>query len=192
MAYETLIAALLQEGDAKCKAILRKAQAEADRLIAEANATATALDHEADAQVRHEVARQRIAIVGRATLGGRRILLEAKHEILEAVWRQVTEKALALTGTERAGILRSLLEELLAIVPPGPLKAVIASRERAYLEGLLEARRIPFEQQHRDDLLLGVELEAGGELLRSSLATRLAKAKPELVVEMNRLLFAGG
>jgi vacuolar-type H+-ATPase subunit E/Vma4 len=190
MAYETLIAALLQEGDAKRKAVLGHARSEADRLIAEANAAAEALDREADAAARREVTSRRTAILGQAALAARQTFLTAKHEVLEAVWRQVTEEALALTGTERAGVLRALLDELLAAAPPGPFKAVIDSRERAHLEGLLEARRIPFEQQHRDDLLLGVELEAEGEVLRSSLIARMAKAKPDLVIELNRLLFA--
>jgi vacuolar-type H+-ATPase subunit E/Vma4 len=190
MPYETLIAALLQEGDAKCKAILRKAQAEADHLIAEANMAAAALEREADAQVRREAAKQRIAVLGRATLAGRRILLETKHEVLEAVWRRVSERASALTGSERAGVLRALLDELLAVVPQGPLKAVIEGRERSHLEGLLVERKIPFERRRREDLLLGIALEAGGELLRNSLASRLAKAKPDLVIELNRLLFA--
>jgi len=192
VAYETLITALLQEGETKCKAILRKAQDEADQLIASANVAAAALDREADAQVQQEIAKQRTVILARAMLSGRQILLQAKHEVLEAVWRQVTEKALALTGAERAVVLQGILKELLTEAPPKTLKAVIDSRERAHLEGLLDKRRIPFEQQHRDDLLLGLELESNGEVLRSSLATRMAKAKPELVIQLNRLLFAEG
>lgn len=189
MAYETLIAALLQEGDAKCKAVLGNAQSEADRLIAEANATAAALDRDADLEARREGASQRTTILGRAALEARRIITAAKHEVLEAVWRQATEKALALTGTERAGILQALLDELLAAAPSGPLKAVIDERERVHLEPNLEERGIPIEPQRRDDLLLGLELEGEGGRFRSSLATRLAKAKPELAIALNRLLF---
>lgn len=189
MAYETLIAALLQEGGAKCKAVLGNARSEADRLIAEANAAAEALDREADAAVRREVASRRAAVLGQAALAARQTLLRARHEVLEAVWRQATEKALALTGTERAGILQALLDELLAAAPPGPLKAVIDERERVHLEPNLKERGIPIEPQRRDDLLLGLELEGEGGRFRSSLATRLAKAKPELAIALNRLLF---
>ena len=190
MAYETLIAALLQEGDAKCKAVLGNAQSEADRLIAEAEATAAALDRDADLEARQEVAIQRTAILGRAALETRRVITAAKQEVLETAWRRATEKALALTGTERAGILQALLEELLAASPSGPLKAVIDERERVHLEPNLKERGISIEPQRRDNLLLGLELEAEGEVLRSSLDTRLAKAKPELAIALNRLLFA--
>ena len=189
MAYDTLIAALLQEGDAKCKAVLGNARSEADLLIAEAHAAAEALDREADVAVRREVASRRAAVLGQATLAARQTFLTAKHEVLEAVWRQAAEKALALTGTERAGILQALLDELLAAAPPGPLKAVIDERERVHLEPDLKARGIPIEPQRRDDLLLGLELEGDGGRFRSSLATRLKKAKPELTIELGRMLF---
>lgn len=190
MAYETLIAALLQEGEAKAKAILSKARADADRMVAEAEAAAEASDREAAVQAREEIVRQRAAILGRASIAARRHLLEAKREVLEAVRRRVTEKTMALHAHDRAKILEALLDEVLAKAPPGPLRAVIDGRERAHLEGRLAERHIPFQVQNRDDLLLGLELEADGEVLRNSLAGRLAKAQPELAIELNRLLFA--
>ncbi len=190
MAYETLIAALLQEGEAKSKAVLSKARTDADRLVAEAEAAAEASDREAELQAGEEIARHRTAILGRASIAARRSLLEAKREVLEAVWRRVTEKTMALQAHERAKIMEALLDEVLAKVPPGPLQAVIDGRECAHLEERLAERNIPFQVQNRDDLLLGLELEADGEVLRNSLATRLAKAKPELAIELNRLLFA--
>ncbi len=189
MPYETLIAALLEEGAGRSKAILRKAQAEADRLIDDAKAAADALDREADSQVRQEVARRRTVALSQAALSARRLLLEAKHEVLNAIWQRATEKALALTGVARAEVLRAIMDELLAVAPPGPLKAVMDEREHVHLGRPLKAKRIPFEQQRREDLLLGLELEAGGERLKSSLAIRLANAKPALVVEVNQLLF---
>ncbi|MBI4401770.1 MAG: hypothetical protein HY581_09075 [Nitrospirae bacterium] len=190
MPYETLIAALLEEGDAKCKAIVRKARAEADRLINEAAAAAETLAREADLHVQQQGARQRVEILSRATLSERQILLQAKQEVVEAVWRRGTERALALIGPARARVLRALLDDLLTSAPPGSLKVVIDGGERASLVPYLQARGLPFEEQHRDDLLLGVELDCGGERLRSSFATRLAKAKPELTIELNRLLFS--
>lgn len=189
MPYETLITALLEEGDAKQQAVLRKAQAQADRLIEEANAAAKALEREADLQTRQEVARQRRSILGRAALSEREILSQAKHEVLKAVWQRATEKALALTGAARAKVLRALLDELLAAAAPEPFKVVIDSRERVHLEDLLKEKGILFDEQHRDDLLLGLELETSGERLTNSLTARLAKAKPALVLELNRMLF---
>lgn len=189
MPYETLIAALLEEGDAKRKAIVRKARAEADRLIGEAASAAETLEREADFHVQQQEARRRVEILNRAALSQRQILLQAKQEVLEAVWRRGTEMALALTGTARARVLRALLDDLLKSVPPGPLKVVIDGRDRASLAPYLEERGFPFEEQHRDDLLLGVELEGSGEFLRSSFASRLAKVKPELTIELNRILF---
>ena len=190
MPYEALIAALLEEGAGKSKAILRKAQAEADHLIDDAKAAAEASDREADIQVRQEVVRHRIIVLSRANLSARQVLLQAKHEVLNAVWQRATEKALAFTGAARAEVLGAIMDELLAGAPPGPLRAVIDEREHVHLGRILKAKQIPFEQQRREDLLLGMELVAGGESLKSSLATRLAKAQPALVVELNQLLFS--
>ncbi len=190
MAYESLIAALLEEGEAKCKAVLQKAQTEAARLIAEAHAAAEGLGREADIRLRDKVVRQRTEILGRAALQARQLQSQTKHEVLDAVWRRVTEKALALRGSVRTTVLRALLDELLAAAPPGPYQVVIESRERGHVEEDLKKQGVPFVQQRRDDLVLGMELQAAGERLQSSFASRLAKAKPELTIELNRLLFA--
>ncbi|WP_447974706.1 V-type ATP synthase subunit E family protein [Nitrospira sp. Kam-Ns4a] len=190
MAYEHLIAALLEEGDAKCKGILRKARAEAERLIAEAAAAAATLEREADQSTQSELARQRAEALSRASLSRRHLLLQAKHEVLDAVWRRVTETAAALTGPDRARVLRGLLDELLAAAPPGPLTVIIDPRERASLAPYLRARNLTMEERSQDDLLLGAAVVADGEILRTSLATRLAKARPQLLLELNRLLFS--
>lgn len=189
MSYEKLIAALLEEGDAKCTGILRKARAEVERLVAESTAVAETLGREADQFVRIELARQRVQALSRASLARRHILLQAKHEVLDAVWRRVTEIATALTGSERVRVTTALLDELLAVAPSGPLKVIIDRRERVRLAPYLKEKNLAFEEQRRDDLLLGAEVAGSSEILRTSLATRLTKAKPELLIELNRLLF---
>ncbi len=190
MAYDTLIAALLAEGEAKRKEIVNKARAQAEGLIARAAAEAETLEREADRRVREELARQREESLSRASLTRRRLLLQAKHEVLDAVWQRTAEKAMALTGADRARILQGLLDELLEAVPTGPLTVIIDRRERAAVAPLLEARKLAVEERSRDDLLLGAEIVADGEILRTSFATRLAKARPQLLIELNRLLFA--
>jgi len=189
MPYETLIAALLEEGEAKRKTVLRKAQAEADGLIAEAATAAEALERETDTTTRREVAKRRAEILGRAMLSARQMLLQTKQEIVEAVWRRATEKAFALTGMTRAQVLSKLLDELLLEGPPGPVKVILDSREWIHLEDRLKDLGIPFEVQPRGDLALGLELEGAGVRLRNSFLSRLTKAKPDLALELNRLLF---
>lgn len=190
MSYTALIDALLEEGTTKSRAILDKARTEADRIVSDASAAADALAREAEREVLHEAARHRNEILGRAALAARHALLQAKHEVLEAVWRRVIETSSAMTGSTRVQVLRTLLDELLAATPAGSVKVVIDEREQRHLEPYLQQRGIAFERQNRDDLLLGVESEGGGARLRSSLMSRLAKAKPDLIVELNRLLFA--
>ncbi len=189
MAYDTLIAALLAEGEAKRKEILSKARAEADRLMAQAAADAAALEREADRRVREELAAQCAEALSRASIDRRRLLLQAKHEVLEAIWKRTTEMAMALTGHERARVLRGLLDELLDVAPPGPLTVIIDPRERPHLVPYLKSRSLAVEERSDDELLLGAEVVADGIMLRTSLATRLAKARPQLLIELNRLLF---
>lgn len=192
MAYETLIAALLEEGEEKCRTVLRQAQAEANRLLDEARQAAAALGLETESRLLREAARRRAEVLGRATLAARQLVLQAKQEALEAAWKRATEHAAALPDPARAQVLRALLDELLAVAPPGPLRAIIHPVDQRTLAPMLTEKNIPFEAQDRDDLALGIELHADGAILRSSVATRLAKAKPALLMELNRLLFAKG
>jgi vacuolar-type H+-ATPase subunit E/Vma4 len=189
MPYQALITALLEEGEAKATALITKARMEADRLIVNAKSSMATLDHETRLQVQNEVARQRTLIVCRASLTSRHILLQAKHEVLDAVWEQATKHALSLTGKTREQVLHMLLDELLASASPGSLTVRIDSREELYLKNLLSEKGISYETQHRDDLLLGMELEEPGVCLTNSFATRLNKTKPELTMELNRVLF---
>ncbi len=189
MSYDALIAALLEEGTTNRAALLAQAEAEAQRLLAEARATVTDLEERAERQVRVEQVRRRAEILGRATLAARLTRLQAQHEALASVWRRATEKAMALAGNARAERLRGLVDELLAQAPPGPLLAVIDERDHEVLAPLLQARGLAFEVQRRDDLVLGLELRGPGMRLRSSLASRLAKARPSLTVALRARLF---
>jgi len=190
MPYETLIDALLEEGRAKSEAILRKAQAEAQQLLNEVKQKSEALDYEVDSLIHRDLAAQRTAILSRAALSGRQVLEQAKQEVLDEVWRHVSQKAMTLTGNARTKVLTALLDEVL---PPSSSPAscvLIDDRERPYFEDILKERGVPFKEQHQDDLLLGIKLDANGQVLMNSFATRLVKAKPELMIELNRLLFA--
>jgi vacuolar-type H+-ATPase subunit E/Vma4 len=159
-------------------------------MLDSAETSAAMMDREADAQVQQDIARQRLVILSRAALSARQVLMQAKHEVLDAVWRRARERALVLDGPERVAVLRGLLMELLAVAPPGPLKAVLEEREQSLFGPSLQERGIPYEVRYDDDLLLGVEVETDGAVLRNSLAGRMRKAKPELYAELNRLLFA--
>ncbi|HRC44418.1 MAG TPA: V-type ATP synthase subunit E [Nitrospira sp.] len=190
MAYDTLIDTLLEEGRAMQEAILHQARTEAERLLNEAKQESEALDHEVDRIIHRDLAVRRTARLARAALSGRHIVLQTKQEILDAVWRHAGRKALALAGEVRAQVLRALLlEALSASSSPSP-RVSIDGRERPYLDGTLKERGLAVTEYHQADLLLGVCVEANDEILTNCYATRLAKAKPELTIELNRLLFA--
>ncbi len=190
MSYESLIAALLEEAEAKRRAIVGQAQAEADRLLGEAKRTAEDLNRQAEVWLEREIAKERTAILGRAMLTARHIILQAKHEVLDLILQKAQEKALALNGEKRAAILGALLQELLEAAPPAHLKVVANDRERATLLPHCQGRGIPIEFHSREELVLGVEVEADGAIMRNCLSSRITKAKPELIMELNGLLFA--
>ncbi|MDF0642493.1 MAG: V-type ATP synthase subunit E [Nitrospira sp.] len=189
MPYATLIDALLEEGRTKSEAIVRQAQVEAERLLNDAQQQCETLDREADAAIRRSLSTQRAVILSSAALSARHVMLRAKREILDAVWRHVSQKATTLTGHARTAVLSALLDEILTASSSQSPRVLIDGRERPYLEEILTERSITFEEQHQDDLLLGIRLEGNGEVLTNCLAARLAKAKPELTIELNRLLF---
>ncbi len=188
MPYEGLIKALREEGHAKAEAILAKAKTEADQIITEARAAVEVMERELEIEVTKQGEYQKITMRNEARLKSRQIGLQAKHQILDRILEEARRKALQLDGNVRAQILASLLEEVMAAAPQGTPKAVIDTRERSYLEPLLRERGLEFALEQRDDLVLGVELEVNGEWVRNSLDTRLQKAKPELLVELNRLV----
>jgi vacuolar-type H+-ATPase subunit E/Vma4 len=189
MPYDTLIDALLEEGRTKSEAILRNARAEAARLLEEAEQESGGLGRRTDVQIGLDIAARRTAILSRAALSGRHIVLQAKQEVLDAVWRHAGREAMTLTGHDRRKVLGALLDEVLAASSLQSPRVLIDGRERSCLEEVLKERGIPFEEQHQDELLLGIKLEANGEIITNSFATRLVKAKPELMIELNRLLF---
>lgn len=190
MSYESLINALLEEGEVKRKTVLRRAEAEAKQYVDEAKRVAEDLDRQADAWLEQEIARQRTTILGRAALEARHILMQAKHDVLDRVFRRAEEKAMALNREARTTVLRALVEELLAAAPSGSCNVRVDTSEQEAIGPYLRDRRIPFEACDRRDLILGAELETDGAILRTSFASRMAKAKPDLLMELNRQLFA--
>lgn len=190
MPYETLIDALLEEERTKSEAIVRTAQAEAERVIHDAQQQCEILNREAHAAIRRNLSTQRTAILSRAGLAARHVLLQTKREILDAVWHHAGQKAMSLTGHARTTVLNALLDEILSAASSDESpRVLIDSRERPYLEDILNERGIHFEEQQQDDLRLGIRLEADGEVLTNCFAARLAEANPELTIELNRLLF---
>lgn len=189
MSYNALIEALREEGRTKSETILRNARGEAARLIEEVERESDSLSRRTDAQIHDDITARRTAILSRAALSGRHILLRAKQEILDAVWRHAGRKAMTLAGDARRKVLGALLDEALAASPSPSPCVLIDGRERPYLEEVLIARGISFEEHHQDDLLLGIQCEANGEVITNSFTARLVKAKPELMIELNRLLF---
>lgn len=189
MAYDTLINALLEEGKAKAEAILCKARADAERVLNETEQACEALDRQVALLIERDLSAQRTAILSRAALSGRRLMLEAKQDVLDHVLSQAKGKTMSLTGHIRSKILTMFLDEALQQVSSQSPRAVIDPREKPYLEGILNERGIPFEERQEDELLLGIKLEVNGEVITNSAAARLAKAKPDLMIELNRLLF---
>lgn len=189
MPYQALIDALLEEGRTKSEAILRKAEVEAERMLSETKQQSEILEHEVDSLIQRDRSAQRTAMLSRTALSGRHILLQYKQEVLDTIWREAKEKAMSLTGQDRAQILSVLLDEGLKVLSSQSPRVVIEYRERPYLENILKERGIPFEAVHQDDLLLGVKLESDEEILINTIVSRLAKAKPELMIKLNRLLF---
>lgn len=190
MAYDALIETLREEGKTKSATILRNARTEAERLLADAKQQCEALDREVDSVIHGELSTQRVTVLTRAALSRRRLMLQAKQEVVEAVWRHARQTALALTGQARTTILVGLLDEALGASSCASPRLVLDGRERPYLERILQERNLSVEPQQRDDLLLGLTLEGNGEMITNSFAARLAKAMPDLLIELNRLLFA--
>lgn len=196
MGYDTLIQALLAEGDAKVREIDARAEAEAREVIDRAVNEA-----EEDAERRARLAakdraRDREAILVRAGMDARRIALSARWAALHEAFAAAERRLFAAAGTPAyAAVLNALADEALPPIesggqPPGEVSVVVDGRDAADWKPILDARRVPWAaEQGRDELRCGLEVvaEGGRVRIRNSFRSRLDRIMTEVAAEIEAL-----
>jgi vacuolar-type H+-ATPase subunit E/Vma4 len=196
MGYEVLIQTLLKEGENKSREIIEKARAESEAILREAKERACRLEQENRERLQKEIQARRAGILNRARIEGRGILLEAKHAVLDRVFERAKERLHDLLKQAGCGdptrhIWTRLVEESLPEGRPAGLKAILHEGAPHDLEEILRVREVGCERVNDPDLWFGFRLvSSGGEMVvTNSYKARLEKVRPDLLVELNALLF---
>jgi vacuolar-type H+-ATPase subunit E/Vma4 len=189
MGYETLIGTLLREAKDRREAVLARAREEAGRMLAEAAAAADAEASAALERLHAEMAAHRQRTRNRTRQAARRLRLQTQYALIE----EAISRAIRNLRDRTPSYLPPLLEELFEqdACRAGECRVLLHERDLPLLRPLLEHRGVPYEAVTREDLLGGAEIHTGDGtlILKNTLATRLEKARSEVLQDLGVFLF---
>ncbi len=198
MGYEELIRDLEREAGRKKEAVLTAAREEARQIIADAMQQCDRLEQEFQDTIARDLEHERVRLLNRAQREARMKLAEVKSELVRLVFARLEEKLKAVASGERyPSVLERLVNETRPEWPPGEIILRADSKTLPLLKPLIESRASRYEPMEgtvgREDPCGGFELSdpVGRVTIRNTFRSRLDKARPDLLVEMNRLLFEG-
>ena len=188
-------------------AILSKVREEAQGIIAEAEDKArqelekARKQHEARienekrkliAESKTEAAR----ILAQSSIKARQEVLRAKSDIVEEIIHRVRESLSQSAGSKK--MLKALLAECIMVLGTDEVRVSVASKDRNTLDKLIsEDKDSGLAGKIRDikeaDILGGVIVEdlAGKIRIDNSYETRLEMLLPQIMPQVNKVLFAG-
>ncbi len=108
MSLETVVEAILKDGEAEAQAILSEARAERERMLDEARSEGAKAMAEAEERGRADAERRRVQALARAELEARKIVLAQQREALDRVYRGTLERLGGLP--DHAEFLRGVLK----------------------------------------------------------------------------------
>ena len=196
MGYEELIRDLEREAGRKKEAVLTAAREEARQIIADAMQQCDRLEQAFQDTIARDLEHERVRLLNRARREARMKLAEVKSELVRNVFARLEEKLKAVAAEKQyPSVLERLVNETRPEWPPGEIILRADAGTRTLLKPLMGGRAARFERMEgtagREDPCGGFELSdpAGRVTIRNTFRSRLDKARPDLRVEMNRLLF---
>ncbi len=196
LGYQVLIETLLKEGKRKSEEIVEKGRLESEALFLKAKEKAAHFEQEKQREVQKEILLTRAKILNEAHLESRRIILEAKHEILKRVFERAEECLQTwlneTAGEERLRIFwKKRVEEALQDTRSASLKAFLPEDGSKGLEPVFKEKGIPYEKVKDPDLRYGFKLvlEEGKVTVVNSYPSRVEKIRTELIIDLQSLLF---
>ena len=196
MGYEELVRDLEREAGRKKEAVLTAAREEARQTIADAMQQCDRLEQEFQDTIARDLEHERVRLLNRARREARMKLAEVKSELVRLVFARLEEKLKAVAAGERyPSVLERLLNETKPEWPEGEIVIRADAGTRTLLKPLIGGRAARFEPIEKTaaggDPYGGFELSNREEtvVIRNTFRSRLSKARPDLRVEMNRLLF---
>lgn len=196
MGYQILIETLLKEGKRKSEEMVEKGRLESEAIFQEAKENVDQFENEKRREFQKKILFTRTRILNEAHLEGRRIILEAKHEILKRVFERAEERLQAwlneTAGEERLRIFwKKRVEEVLQNTRSASFKAFLPEDGLKGLEPVLTEKGIFYEKVKDPDLRYGFKLVLEEEkvMVVNSYPSRIEKIRTELIIDLQSLLF---
>ena len=190
MGQGELVRYLIRNAESKRHEILARGREEARRIAEEAERRFEAVEREISGASALSAEKERLALENRARMAAGAGRLRARVSHAEAVLARMEERLSLLVGEARyPAVAERLYRELLPEIPEGDVVVRADPRAREALAFLAADPGIRFEPLPEEEIG-GVEASCGGGafLLRNTLRSRFAKARPELLVEIGRRL----
>jgi vacuolar-type H+-ATPase subunit E/Vma4 len=196
MGYEELIRDLQRETDLKREAVLSTAREEARQIIADAMQQCDRMEQGVQESITRDLEQARTRVLNLARGEARKRLTRVKSELIQEVFRGLEARLKTVASEERyRAVLERLLDETRPEWPAGEIVIRADAGTRTLIQPLMAGRTVRFEPF--ENTALGEDPLGGFELadrentiaILNTFRSRLSKARPELLVEMNRFLF---
>lgn len=190
MGHEELVRHLIRDAEVRREEILGRARGEAVRLRASALARAGELERESRDALARDVARERAVRENRARIQVRAMRFSARAALAAEIVAALEARLSRLPGDGAyPRVAARLYEEIRPELPAGDVVLRGDAAALAVLRSLATDPRFRFETLP-DGELGGVDASSadGGLLLRNTLRSRLARAMPALLAEIDRML----
>ncbi len=190
MGYEELVRHLIRGAEDRRDVLLARAREDAGRLEADAREKAAAAEDAARESAAREADRMRRARMDGARREAREMRIRARAAAAEAILARLEERLEDLAASPRFDrVADGLILELLPEIPPGNIVVRADARTARRLGPLAADPRCRLEPLPEGEIGgLEVSDEDGRFLLRNTLRSRLAAARPVLAAEIGRRL----
>jgi V/A-type H+-transporting ATPase subunit E len=191
--YPELLRVLEEEAAREAREVRAAAERERDRIVSDARAAARDAREALLARERAEGEARRRAALESLALERDRALLFERRRLLDGL-RDEIERRLSAVGSPELD--RRLLAEVLPEAGDGPVEVIVdpgaEDAARAALAGLVPGISSRATVRSAGRRRGGIEVVAGRRVLDDTLPSRLARAWPELEVELGALLLGEG
>ena len=190
MGYEELVRHLIRTAETRRDGILARAREEAAKITEDARRKSETVERDVRDTTGREAERARRLRMNRVRQEANEVRLRARAAVADAVLARVEERLPLLLGEARyPAVAERLYREILPELPAGNVILRADGVTRAALERSASDARIRFGPLPETEIG-GVEAsdEDGTFLVRNTLRSRFAKARPALMVELWRRL----
>ncbi len=189
MGYAELIKAVEQEGRREQERILQEARKRAEEILQRARKEALKTKEALLEKARAELRGRESEAVNRARAEARKMVLTARQEILDEVFKKAIGRIRGLPPDDYGAIIKGLFDELLKDWQTSGMEedpvVYVAEEDARFLEGVV------YDVVPTKEVAAGVVFESRDKKYRAenTLGSRLTRLRPDLMVALKGILF---